>query len=616
MESVIFHKSPLADYLEGGGEADNEWTSLHTGYAPARADSPSFAPRGPPTAYSKFRRKLPSALKLDVSRSTSAVARIHDTCSSALNSRLGRTENAQFLEQFRYTIIASQLFSDHPKTTGYTSYNTGPETLGDQEHRVNFTWEGIFLTAGAAFAFVLAIHLARSIIRAYSSGWRLFLVTAIFTIAAFALYMVYRTQYLLYVRNQAIDSATSLVENAHSLDATTSAAITLIQEVELVSRGYRISSPLPPISRLDEQSQTRRCARLRRTLRTSINALLLPYAESYRILRPLANEQDLERYHDIYEVTQSDIQEIEEFALGNNIEVEDSENLKPLKVDLQKLHVARKLFLCSLLALSADGGKPDFPRWALATSTMQALSSASASAAYSLSHILSEEERFSTPPTPKLPLTPNHVRLRAQLRKVSSLSHGIRALQAKMHILREESDHALSTSSEDVSELGASLLSQYDSIGADLKCLTQEWEDGRAALAVNIDRNDRRISSSSAAGLALSRSATPNSLGGLTAVGGNSPSDALKILNGDAKSRSSSIGAASSDEEVFEAIALPRQRSTLTREERIGKMREERVRQAIAREKADANRSILKELETVIKLRPRGRTTGRLGSMS
>ncbi|MCJ1438778.1 hypothetical protein MMC27_008168 [Xylographa pallens] len=600
----------------GEGEADNEWTSSHTGHAPIIADSPSFAPRGPPTTYSKFRRKLPSALKLDVSRSTSAVARIHDTCSSALNSRLGRTENAQFLEQFRYTIIASQLFSDHPKTTLYNSYNTGPEVLVGQDYEVNFTWEGIYLTAGAAFAFVLAIHWARSVIRTYSSGWRLLLVTAIFALAAIALYTFYRSQYLLYVRNQAISSATSLVENAHGLDATTSAAITLVQEVELVSRGYRISSPLPPISRLDEQSQTRRCARLRRTLRTSLNSLLLPYAESYRMLRPLANELDLEKYHDIYEITQSDIQEIEELALGNETEVEDSENLKSLKLDLQRLHVARKLFLCSLLALSADGGKADFPRWALATSTMQTLSAASASAAYSLSQILSEEERFSTPPTPKVPLTPNHVRLRAQLRKVSSLSHGIRALQAKMHILREESDHALSTSSEDVSELGASLLSQYDSIGADLKCLTQEWEDGRAALAINIDRNDRRISSPSAAGLALSRSATPNSLGGLTAVGGNSPNDALKILNGDAKSRSSSVGATSSDEEVFEAIALPRQRSTLTREERMAKMQEERVRQAIAREKADASGSMLKELETVIKLRPRGRTTGRLGGTS
>ncbi|MCJ1283727.1 hypothetical protein MMC26_003058 [Xylographa opegraphella] len=616
MESVIFHKSPLADYLEGEGEADHEWTASQTAHAPIIADSPSFAPRGPPTTYSKFRRKLPTALKLDVSRSTSAVARIHDTCSSALNSRLGRTDNAQFLEQFRYTIIASQLFSDHPKTTVHNSYSTGPEVVAEQDLQANFTWEGIYLTAGIAFAFVLAIHCTRNIIRTYSSGWRLFLVTVIFALVAIALNTFYRRQYLLYVRNQAISSASSLVENAHSLDATTSAAITLIQEVELVSRGYRISSPLPPISRLDEQSQTRRCARLRRTLRTSLNSLLLPYAESYRTMRPLANELDLEKYHDIYEITRSDIQEIKELALGNEIEVEDSENLKLLKIDLHKLHVARKLFLCSLLALSADDGKPDFPRWALATSKMQTLSAASASAAYSLSHILSEEERFSTPPTPKLPLTPNHARVRAQLRKVGSLSHGIRALQAKMHILREESDHALSTSSEDVSELGVSLLSQYDSIGADLKCLTQEWEDGRAALAINIDRNDRRISSASTACLALSRSATPNSLGGLTAVGGSSPNDALKILNGDAKSRSSSVEATSSDEEVFEAIALPRQLSTLTREERLAKMREERVRQAMAREKAEASGGMLKELETVIKLRPRGRTTGRVGGMS
>ncbi|MCJ1389271.1 hypothetical protein MMC18_002127 [Xylographa bjoerkii] len=616
MESVVFHKSPLADYLEGQGEANNEWTSSQTGPAPIIADSPSFAPRGLPTTYSKFRRKLPSALKLDVPRSKGAVARIHDTCSSALNSRLGRTENAQFLEQFRYTIIASQLFSDHSNTTAYNSYNTAREVPAEQDLQINFTWKGIYLTGGGAFAFVLAIHRARSIARNYSSGWGLFLASAILALAAIALYTLFRRQYLLYVRNQAIDSATSLVENAHGLDAATSAAITLVQEVELVSRGYRISSPLPPISRLDEQSQTRRCARLRRTLKISLNSLLLPYAESYKILRPLATELDLEKYHDIYEITQSDIQEIEELALGNETEIEDSENLKSLKLDLHKLHIARKLFLCSLLALDADGGKPDFPRWALATSTMQTLSAASASAAHSLSHILSEEERFSTPPTPKLPLTPNHSRLRAQLRKVSSLSHGIRALQAKMHILREESDQALSTSSEDVSELGASLLSQYDSIGADLKSLIQEWEDGRAALAINIDRNDRRISSSSAGGLALSRSATPNSLGGLTAVGGSSPTDALKILNGDGKSRSSSIGATSSDEEVFEAIALPKQRSTLTREERMAKMREERVRQAIAREKADASGSMLKELETVIKLRPRGRTTGRLGGMS
>lgn len=331
-------------------------------------------------------------------------------------------------------------------------------------------------------------------------------------------------------------------------------------------------------------------------------------------MRPLAIEIDLEKYYDIYEITKSDVQEIEELHLGIDSETEDSETLKSLKSSLQRLHIARKLFLCSLLALDADGGKPDFPRWALATSTMQSLSSTSAVATASLSHILDEEERFSAPPTPnKLPLSPNHARLRVQVRKVGSLSHSIRALQAKMHILREESDRALSASSEDVPELGASLLIQYDSIGVDLKSLMQEWEEGRAALATNIDRSERHVSlSPSATKMAFSRSDTPNSLGGRTAVGGSSPTDALKVLNGEG---TSSIETTSSDEEVFEAIALPRQKSTLTREERMAKMREERVRQAIQREKVDASGTMLKELETVIKLRPRGRTTGRAGGV-
>ena len=217
---------------------------------------------------------------------------------------------------------------------------------------------------------------------------------------------------------------------------------------------------------------------------------------------------------------------------------------------------------------------------------------------------------FTIPPTPRVPITPGRERMRAQMRKLGSLSQGIRGLQAKMHILREESDKALDESAE-ISELGTSLMVQYDSIGADLKNLMQEWEDGKAALVTNIDRNERRISLSPF-GMAPPRSPTP-SLGGVTAVGG-SPSDALKILNGE-ELRSSSADVTSSDEEVFEAIALPRQRSTLTREERIAKIKEDRVRQAVVKEKADASTHMLKELETVIKLRPRGRTTGRMTSI-
>ena len=145
---------------------------------------------------------------------------------------------------------------------------------------------------------------------------------------------------------------------------------------------------------------------------------------------------------------------------------------------------------------------------------------------------------------------------------------------------------------------------QYESIGMDLKALMQEWEDGKAALASNIDRNERRVSS-------MSGMLSPTiSLSGLTAVSeeGNAI-DALKALNGEARSRSSMDFSSSDAEEVFEAVALPRQRSTLTREERIAKMKEDRVRRESMKDRADANTHMLRELESVINMRPRGRTT-------
>lgn len=211
--------------------------------------------------------------------------------------------------------------------------------------------------------------------------------------------------------------------------------------------------------------------------------------------------------------------------------------------------------------------------------------------------------------------------MRAQLRKVTFLSQGIRGLQAKMHVFREESNKTLDAS-EDISELGSNLISQYESIGADLRNLMQDWEDGKAALALNINKHERRISQQSL--LSQSGPKSPSSptlsLGGLTVIGG-SPSDALKALNGEDENRSltnrsrADASGSASDEEVFEAVALPRQRSALTREERIAKVQEDRARQAAAREKAVANTHMLRELETVIKLRPKTRTTGRVTSL-
>jgi hypothetical protein len=166
-----------------------------------------------------------------------------------------------------------------------------------------------------------------------------------------------------------------------------------------------------------------------------------------------------------------------------------------------------------------------------------------------------------------------------------------------------------------VAELGTSLLIQYESIGVDLKALMQEWEDGKAALASNIDRNERRVSSIDSIGSVLSPTF---SLGGVTEVDEGNPMDALKILNGEARSRSSMDFSSSDVEEIYEAVALPRPRSTLTRDERIVKMKEDRAKRDSLRDKAESNTRMLRELESVIRLRPRGKTapsSGRVTSL-
>lgn len=219
---------------------------------------------------------------------------------------------------------------------------------------------------------------------------------------------------------------------------------------------------------------------------------------------------------------------------------------------------------------------------------------------------------FPSPVAQKSPLTPGRERWRSQLHKLNGLGTGIRGLQAKLQLLRDESNRALDDSS-DISELGPHLMLQYESIGTDLKELMAAWEEGKAALALGIDRNEKRLST-------MSTLVSPTtSLSGLTTVGeeGNAAA-ALKALTGEATTPELE---AEAEPEMFEAVAQPaRQRSTLTRDERIAKMKEDREQKAQARQRMDATRGMLRELETVINLRPpRSRTSlpvpGRVVSM-
>ncbi|KAK3395949.1 Mysoin-binding motif of peroxisomes-domain-containing protein [Sordaria brevicollis] len=597
----------------------------------------NFAPSGRPLVRKRFRKNAPEPIHLDIPhrmKRYSSLGSLHDSYSvrfyaqifraataglisvvkrekKAVTARIDRADNAKFIEQFRYTIVASQLLSGQ-SVAGLNHFYRNADTESSKEERGNdvILPNSTGLVATAAGALVVALGIRWLCLGGYSRlTKRGVLITVVVTVAVAVVAHFYtRKQWLRYVRNKALAEVATFVARSQDWDSATSAALSLIQEVELVSRGYRLSAPLPPISRLEDRSQTRRCGRLRKALKQRFADMIKTYIQVTTAVKGLAEQLDLEKYYDVYDITDFDISDAMQ-GFPEDAMTEEGESLRVLKIAAARFHTIRKLLLCALLAFEATGDNSDFVRWSTAAQCLNQLSTLTGDCYERLRMILSDEESFPAIPETKFPLSPNREKRRTQFRKLNSLSTGIRGLQAKLALLREESEKALNEA-DDISEVGFDLMSQYESIGQDLKMLQQAWEDGKAALASGIDRNEKRLSSMSM----LYSPAT--SLSGLTTVGeevetGGGAEDALKALNGETSPTRNGSLRVDAEPDVFEAVAQKpaRPRSMLTREERLIKMKEEREMRAVQREKQEASRGMLKELEMVINLRPKRHTT-------
>ncbi|KAK3329559.1 Mysoin-binding motif of peroxisomes-domain-containing protein [Apodospora peruviana] len=580
--------------------------------------SPSFAPVGRPVVRKRFRSNIPDPLRLDVPH-MHRLSSLHNTYSKAVASRIDRADNLKFIEKFRYTIVASQLLSSHSVTGQQNYYHQPRETLASTHDARVPTSTGLLVTAAGALVVAWIISWVYSGGYSHLTKKRVIFAVVVFVATVLLAHVYIRQQWLRYLRDQALAEVTTFVSRSQDFDSASSAALSLIQEVELVSRGYRLSAPLPPISRIEDRSQTRRCRRLRKVLRGRITEMIKTCIQVSTVVKGFSEQLDLEKYYDVYDIGDLDISD----ALRgfSESELEDAESLRVLKIAAARFHTVRRIFLCALLAFEATGDNTDFLRWSTAVEGLRTLNDVTGDCYEKLRLILSEEESewfytiddnvaqltliaFPSVSDSKMPLSPGRERRRNQFTKLNSLSTGIRGLQAKLALLREESERTLNEA-EDVSELGANMMAQYESIGQDLKLLTQAWEEGKAALASGINRNEKRLSSISAL---LSPA---SSMSGLTTVEEGGALEAFKALTGESPP-SSAIGSTRGDSdeaEVFEAVAIARPRSLLTREERITRMKEERERKEITREKVESTRGMLRELEMVINLRPKRSNT-------
>lgn len=159
---------------------------------------------------------------------------------AAVVASLDRGDTARFLEQFRYTIVASQLLNGHSLLGQGQPAPVDFPPAPDHADKSLVSVEGIFASVLGALGVAVVLSWVLGNAPSYFTRKRLvFLVVLL--VAAVLLGQVYmRRQWLRYRRQQSLSEIRTFVSNAQDFDSAAGAALALIQEVELVSRGYRM----------------------------------------------------------------------------------------------------------------------------------------------------------------------------------------------------------------------------------------------------------------------------------------------------------------------------------------------------------------------------------------
>lgn len=128
----------------------------------------------------------------------------------------------------------------------------------------------------------------------------------------------------------------------------------MIQEIELVSRGYRITTPLAPISRIEQNSKHRRCQEARKKLYILLNRAIFKLNCSIAKVSPTVDISTVLHLYDLYNAHPQIDPSSQSGPQSSTIEMEDDENklsLEFLKQTCLVMHLRRREFLIQMLAL-------------------------------------------------------------------------------------------------------------------------------------------------------------------------------------------------------------------------------------------------------------------------
>ena len=146
--------------------------------------------------------------------------------------------------------------------------------------------------------------------------------------------------------NTALQHLQLFTDNSDTLDTKIHRCLITIQEIELVSRGYRLSTPLSPISRIEQHSKTRKCIQLRNRLASVLRRAFIIHEEGIIDLMDVIHRHNVATLYEMYNV-----HSIASLSSVEDRSGEDGYSLDQLKKLAQLMHTKRRECMVHFLAL-------------------------------------------------------------------------------------------------------------------------------------------------------------------------------------------------------------------------------------------------------------------------
>lgn len=149
------------------------------------------------------------------------------------------------MEHFRYLLVASQLLdecSDRTSSSNAVKLSTlTAHGSNEQEYAiVTASVEGAIICTILVLALVWLVHRFKHYINHKGATSSLIIALALCAIVALIGWEYVRTRLSCKIRQRTIDVTSAFVANLRAFEASTSSALTYIQGLDLVSRGYRL----------------------------------------------------------------------------------------------------------------------------------------------------------------------------------------------------------------------------------------------------------------------------------------------------------------------------------------------------------------------------------------